>query len=168
MISAVFDACVLYPAPLRDFLLHLAEDEWIDSYWSEEIREEWIRSLLRNRPDLKRENLERTCREMDFHFPDSLVQGYKLIIPKFTLPDPDDRHVLAATIQAKAKYIVTFNLTDFPESVLLPYQVEAISPDNLIWSIIKSNAKEFRFFYKICGLNSGFFRYWGSCIPVWP
>ena len=106
MISTVFDACVLYPAPLRDFLLHLAEDELIDSYWSEEIREEWIRSLLRNRPDLKRENLERTCREMDFHFPDSLVQGYESIIPKFTLPDPDDRHVLAATILAKRSILL--------------------------------------------------------------
>jgi len=141
MISAIFDACVLYPAPLRDFLLHLAEDELIDSYWSEEIREEWIRSLLRNRPDLKRENLERTCREMDFHFPDSLVQGYKSIIPTLTLPDPNDRHVLAAAIFMKVKYIVTFNLTDFPPSALQPYQVEAISPDNFVMQVIKYNSK---------------------------
>ena len=121
MISAVYDACVLYSASLRDFLLSLVAPELVFPFWSEEIREEWIRSLLRNRPDLKRENLERTRREMDAHFPRSLVRGYESIIPMLTLPDPDDRHVLAAAIKAGAKYIVTFNLKHYPKTTLQAY-----------------------------------------------
>ena len=136
MISALFDACVLYSASLRDFLLRLSFDGLIFPFWSEKIQNEWIRNLLRNRPDLKRENLERTCREMDFHFPNSLVRGYEPILPTLQLPDPDDRHVLAAAIYAKAKYIVTFNLGDFPESALAFHQVEAIFPDDFVLRVI--------------------------------
>ena len=105
MISAVFDACVLYSAALRDFLLHLAEDEWIEPYWSNEIQEEWIRSLLRKRPKLRLENLVRTCWEMDRHFPNGLVRGHESITPTLTLPDPNDGHVLAVAIYVKAEYI---------------------------------------------------------------
>lgn len=137
MISAVFDACVLYPVLVRDFLLSLANDGLILPFWSEEIRNEWIRSLLRNRPDLKRKNLEQTRRNMDFHFPDSLVQTYESIVPALQLPDMNDRHVLAVAIHTKAEYIVTFNLRDFPKLVLQPHGIEAILPDELVLRLIR-------------------------------
>ena len=111
MNNVVYDACVLYSASLRDFLLRLATSKLVAPFWSEEIQNEWMNSLLEKRPDLKRENLERTCRNMNFHFPSGLVRGYELITPTLTLPDPNDRHVLAAAIHAKAKYIVTFNFS---------------------------------------------------------
>ena len=101
MISAVFDACVLYSTMLRGLLLRLAGAKLIHPLWSEEIQNEWTRSLLRNRPDLKRENLERTCQNMDFRFPNSLVRGYETITSTLALPDMNDRHVLAAAIYAK-------------------------------------------------------------------
>ena len=137
MISAVYDACVLYSASLRDFLLCLAEDKLITPFWSEQILDEWIRNLLQNRPDLKREKLERTCREMDFYFPNSLVQGYEFIIPTLTLPDSDDRPILAAAIHVQANYIVTFNLKDFPKKALQPFGIEAVSPDEFIVRLIR-------------------------------
>ena len=137
MIRAVCDACVLYSASLRDFLLRLAENELIFPFWSEEIHDEWTRSLLRNRSDLKQEKVERTRKKMDFHFPDSLVQGYEPIIPTLTLPDPDDRHVLAVAIRTKAEYIVTFNLDDFPKTILQPYGIEAVSPDEFVQQLIR-------------------------------
>jgi len=136
MINAVFDACVLYPGSLRDFLLRLAYDGLIVPFWSEEIRDEWFRSLLRNRPNLW-EKLERTRRKMDFHFPNSLVDGYETIIPMLQLPDPNDRHVLAVAIHAKAKYIVTFNLKHFPKPALEPYEIEAVSPDEIVLQVIQ-------------------------------
>ena len=105
MISAVLDACVLYSAALRDFLLRLAAADLVKPFWSEEIQNEWVRSLLRKRPDLKQENLERTRWEMNSYFPDSLIQGYESVIPTLQLPDLDDKHVLAVAIQTKAKYI---------------------------------------------------------------
>ena len=139
MISAVLDACVLFSASLRDILLRLAEDKLVDPFWSAEIRDEWIRSLLRKRPKLKREKLERTCREMDSFFPGSLVDGYESITPTLTLPDLNDRHVLAVAIRAKAEYIVTFNLSDFPEKDLQPYHIEALSPDDFIFRVIQKS-----------------------------
>lgn len=50
--TAIFDACVLYPAPLRDLLVHLALTDLFRAKWTEAIHEEWIRSVLENRPDL--------------------------------------------------------------------------------------------------------------------
>ena len=137
MINAVLDACVLYPAQLRDFLLRLAKAKLFHPFWSEEICDEWTRSLLQNRPDLKREKLERTRHTMNLQFPDSRVQGYESIMSTLQLPDPNDRHVLAVAIHTKAEYIVTFNLDDFPKSVLQLYDIEAVSPDEIVWQLIR-------------------------------
>jgi predicted nucleic acid-binding protein len=137
MISAVYDACVLYPAALRDFLLRLAYAGLVSPFWSEEIHDEWTRSLLRNRSDLSQEKLERTRRKMDTQFPNGLVQGYETIISTLTLPDQNDRHVLAVAIHAKVECIVTFNLNDFPKAVLQPYGIEAVSPDEFVLRLIQ-------------------------------
>ena len=143
MISAVLDACVLYSAAMRDFLLSLAEDRLFEPFWSEEIQNEWTRNLLQKRSKLMSEKLERTCRKMDFHFPNGLVRGYKSITPTLTLPDPKDRHVLAVAIHAKAEYIVTFNLRDFPKTALQPYGIQAVSPDEFVLRLIHDEPYHF-------------------------
>ena len=140
MIRAVLDACVLYSASLRDFMLRLAGAKVYHPRWSEEIQNEWTRNLLQNRPDLTREKLERTCREMDLHFPHGLVRGYDSILSALTLPDPNDRHVLAAAIHAKARIIVTFDLSDFPETALYHYGIEALSPDEFVLRLIQKRS----------------------------
>jgi len=137
MISAVFDACVLYSAALRGLLLRLASAGLVHPFWSEEIQNEWTRSLLRNRPDITWESLEQTCRKMDAHFPHGLVRGYESIIPALQLPDSDDRHVLAVAIQTKAEYIVTSDLNHFPNTILRFYNIEALSPDDFILRLIQ-------------------------------
>ena len=142
MIKAVYDACVLYSAPLRNILLCFAEEELVFPLWSEEIRDEWIRNLLRNRPDLTKEKLDRTHREKIRHFPSGLVRGYEAITPTLSLPDSNDRHVLAVAIHAKAEYIVTFNLDDFPKTILLPYGIEAISPDKFVLRLIQDYPRQ--------------------------
>jgi hypothetical protein len=38
---AVYDACVLYPAPLRDLLMHLALSGLYHARWTERIHREW-------------------------------------------------------------------------------------------------------------------------------
>jgi predicted nucleic acid-binding protein len=77
-----------------------------------------MRLALRNRPDLSRKQLERTRSLMNAHVRDALVDGHQSLIPALALPDPDDRHVLAAAIQCGADLIITFNLDDFPERAL--------------------------------------------------
>jgi predicted nucleic acid-binding protein len=135
MTRAVLDACVLYPATLRDFMLWLAYDDVFFPLWSEEIRNEWIRNLLQKRPELK-DKLERTRRVMNLHFPDSLVYGHESIMSKLQLPDSKDLHVLAAAIHAKAKYIITFDLAHFPNTILQNYNIEAVSPDEFVSLLI--------------------------------
>ena len=107
---AVFDACVLYPAPLRDLLLRLALTDLFRARWSAEIHDEWVRAVLARRPDLSPAILDRTRALMDGAVPDAVVTGHEGLIPTLTLPDPDDRHVLAAAIRCQAGVIVTFNL----------------------------------------------------------
>ncbi len=122
--SALFDASVLYSAPMRDLLMNLALTELFRARWTEAIHEEWIGSLLKNRSDLKRERLESTRDLMNAAVPDCLVKDYEDLIPGLILPDPDDRHVLAAAIRSRADVIVTTNLKDFPIHTLKRYGVE--------------------------------------------
>jgi hypothetical protein len=100
--------------------------------WSAHIHEEWKRNLLMNRPDLTREQLDRTSALMDGAIPDCLVTGHESLVPNLTLPDQDDRHVLAAAIRCNAAVIVTFNERDFPSDALKPYGIEAQHPDVFI------------------------------------
>ena len=73
----MLDANVLYPAPLRDYLLHLAGVELYKPKWTKAIQEEWVRNLLENRPDLKKENLVNTRDAMNAAFPDANIFNYE-------------------------------------------------------------------------------------------
>ena len=139
MLIAVYDACVFYPGSLRDLLLHLAHAKAVHARWSDDIHDEWIRSVLRNRPDLNREQLETTRQIMNEKFRFGRVKNYEHLIEKLQLPDPNDRHVLAAAIRAEADLIVTNNLRDFPRAILDSYNIEAISPDNFVCRLIQDN-----------------------------
>jgi predicted nucleic acid-binding protein len=134
--TALYDACVLYPAPLRDLLMRLALTDLFRAIWTDAIHEEWIRNVLRDRPDLTRAQLERTRDLMNAHVRDCLVTGYEDLIEAVTLPDPDDRHVLAAAIRGRADVIVTFNLGDFPTCILHHYGLEAQHPDQFVTHLL--------------------------------
>ncbi len=130
--TVVYDACVLYPAPLRDFLMWLALSGCFRARWSERIHDEWKRNLLRNRPDLTAAQLDRTSALMDRAIPDAVVTDFEKLIPGLVLPDPDDRHVLAAAIRCNASVIVTFNQRDFPDAPLHEFRIEAQHPEEFI------------------------------------
>jgi hypothetical protein len=89
-------------------------------------------SLTAESSRLSREKLERTRLLMDKHAPDALVTGYEDLIEGLQLPDPDDRHVLAAAIRGRADVIVTVNVRDFPADALALFQIEAQHPDEFI------------------------------------
>jgi hypothetical protein len=128
----VYDACVLYPAPLRDLLLRIAHTGLVRARFSEQILDECFRAIRENRPDLDARALDRTRALMVKAIPDCLVVGHEALIDGLSLPDPDDRHVLAAAIRAGAQTIVTSNLDDFPAAALEPYHVEAQHPDDFV------------------------------------
>lgn len=135
----VLDACVLYPAPIRDLLLNLADFYLFIPKWTNEIQKEWTRSLLANRPDLTEVQLIRTVKAMNEAFPESNIQDYEHLIPSIHLPDPDDRHVLAAAIYSDASMIITANLADFPDSYLSQLGIQAQHPDYFISNLIDKN-----------------------------
>ncbi len=135
MLVAVLDACVLYPPSLRDLFMRLASALVYQPRWTEEIHAEWMRNVLEDHPQLTPAQLERTRRLMDRISDESLVTDYEAYLPALSLPDPDDRHVLAAALQAKAGVIVTFNLSDFPKATLAPFGVRALHPDEYLTAL---------------------------------
>lgn len=134
--TVIFDACVLYPAPVRDLLLQLACTGLFRARWSDAIHDEWIRNVLKNRPDINACTLDKTRQAMNRAVPDCLVTGYEPLIAGITLPDENDRHVLAAAIRGRADAIVTYNLADFPQDALALHGVEAQHPDEFISLLI--------------------------------
>lgn len=133
--TAIFDACVLFPAPIRDLLIQLATTRIFRARWTDRIHEEWIGAVLEKRKDLTREQLERTRILMDKAVPDCLVTGYEVLEQSVDLPDPNDRHVVAAAIRGQATLIVTSNLKDFSAAELARWDIEAQHPDEFIRNV---------------------------------
>ena len=104
--------------------------------WTETIHDEWIRNVLKDNPRLSAERLARTRTLMNEAVRDCLVTGHEDLIASLPLPDPDDRHVLAAAIRAGAAVIVTFNLKDFPPETLARFDIEAQHPDDFVVSLL--------------------------------
>jgi hypothetical protein len=142
--TVLLDACVLYPLAMTDALMSLATAGFFAAKWTTKIEEEWIRAIERQRPDLvgrlgvRRDSMRDAV--ADWEVPES---AWLQLIHGLELPDPDDRHVLAAAIAGHADCIVTANLQDFPASVLSEFGLEAIDPDTFIlnqWDLDPVNA----------------------------
>lgn len=129
--TAVLDANVLYPNLLRDILLSLAADGLYHARWTARINEEWSRNLVADRPDIA-PKIGLLLEQVNRAVPDCLIEGYEYVIDRLDLPDPDDRHVLAAAIVGHADAIVTANLKDFPVETLETHGVEVQHPDDFI------------------------------------
>lgn len=119
--------------------MRLAVHDLIHAKWTEKIHEEWMTAVLRERPDLTRAQLERTRNLMNQHAGDCLVANYEQHIETLALPDPDDRHVVAAAIECEADAVVTWNLSDFPQSTLHALGLEIWTPDQLLVRIFNSD-----------------------------
>ena len=130
--TVVYDANVLFPAPLRDLLVRIALTGVIRARWTNEILDECFSNILDQRPDLDEARLQRTRDLMNSAVRDVLVTGYESLVEGLALPDRGDRHVLAAAIRCGAQVIVTFNLRDFPAEFLEPYSIEAKHPDAFV------------------------------------
>lgn len=139
---AVLDASVLFSAPLRDILMRLAGRQIFTPRWTEMIHREWIEAVLSRRPDITREQLNRTRFLMDQFVLDAIVTDYERLIPSLNLPDADDRHVLAAAIKGQANTIVTLNLKDFPADTLQAYNTLAQHPDDFICRLLEVDQAE--------------------------
>ena len=117
---------------MRDLLLELAVSDLFRAQWSDAVHDEWIGALRRRRPDIPAARLTRTRRLMNAHVRDALISGFEDLVLNIQLPDPDDRHVVAAAIHGGANVILTANLKDFPHSALSPHGLSAEHPDTFL------------------------------------
>ncbi|MFW3113802.1 hypothetical protein MHAE_08513 [Mycobacterium haemophilum DSM 44634] len=122
---------------LRDVLIRVARMGLNRARWSELILDEVFDAIREKRPDLDPAKLTRTRALMCAAVPDCLIDSTAVnaLVPSLTLPDPDDRHVLAAAILAGAQVIVTTNLKDFPSGELEKFSIEAKHPDAFLQDI---------------------------------
>lgn len=138
---AVYDACVLYPFHLRNVLIQCAFDGLVAARWTDDIHAEWIRNLAANSPGTPVARFETTRDMMKAVLPDANVANHRSLIPSLSLPDPDDRHVLAAAIAGGAETIVTWNLKDFPAPQIAPHGIAAVSPDAFLSALHRAYPK---------------------------
>ena len=127
----IIDANLLYPFHLRNLLVQLGVDAVIAPRWTARIHAEWIGNLVAagRAPE---ERLLLTLDLMNGALPEADVQGWEARMDGLTLPDPDDRHVLAAALVSGARTILTLNLRDYPALALAPYGVVASHPDDFL------------------------------------
>jgi hypothetical protein len=127
--TVALDACALVPIVLADTLLRLAERGLYRPLWSERILAEAQGAILAIHPGIDAGTVTRRFNDMEAAFDDT---GWQDLEGTISLPDPDDRHVVAAAIRGGAQAIVTSNLADFPPDALAAFDLEAVHPDDFL------------------------------------
>lgn len=135
--TCVLDTNVIHPVDVRDLLFWFAYYELFTPKWSNHIFDEWKSLILRK--GVSEIEANKRIEKAQLAFPDGLVTNYESLIEGLELPDPKDRHVLAAAIKTNANIIVTNNLKDFPEEYLATFSLKAKSADDFITDIIDLN-----------------------------
>ena len=135
--TVVTDACVLVPPLVRNLLLSLAEAQLYRLRWSGRILDEFergfVRDVLRNNHDDPEGAARRARGGMERAFPEAMVAGHEHLEAALQgIPDPDDRHVVAAALHAGAAQIITNNLRDFPAEVMEQLQIDVRTADDFI------------------------------------
>jgi predicted nucleic acid-binding protein len=131
--TVLLDANVLYSVAISDALMEVAATGVYAAKWSKAIDDEWVRNLAKNKKraeadfHTRRDSMHDAC--PDWEVPE---EGWRLIEPCLSLPDVNDRHVLAAAVAGHADSIVTINIKDFPSSILDPLGITALHPDEFL------------------------------------
>lgn len=136
----MLDACVLYPASLRDTLLRLAEVEMYDVRWSQRIVDEAVDNLVAD-GRMNRAQARHLMSCMSEAFEDALValEAVERVEPSM-INDPKDRHVLAAAVVSAAQHVITSNLDDFPGDATQPHGIEPVHPDAFLLAMLDLDA----------------------------
>ena len=124
--TVVLDACVLVPVSLADTLLRIAEKGLYRPLWSDRILAEAREAIEEIHPGI---SVDKRFADMRDAFGDALVTGWEGLQAGISLPDADDRHVVAAGVKGGAQAIVTANVNDFPDAALGPLGLQAVHPD---------------------------------------
>ncbi len=139
----ILDACVLFPAPLRDFLMHLCVLDVFQARWTNEIHAEWIRNVLKIRPDLTERQLKRTRDLMNRHVRDCLVGDYQFLIDKLSLPD-EVRPVIYSEVNKNFKIEVSSRLgSNYPDEGKPIIVLKEVGVRNFLYMLILPDDEPF-------------------------
>lgn len=127
----LIDACVLFPTIPRLLLLGCADEGLIVPIWSARILEEWRRAVLRVHPE-QAAIVQGEIALVQTTYPEAAVELDPTLEAGLSLPDENDRHVLAAAIAGGAETLVTRNLRDFPRRTLARHGVMPRAPDSVL------------------------------------
>lgn len=130
--AVVLDAWVLVPIALADTLLRRSERDLYRPLWSARIVAEATDAIVDIHPEIPPERVRARFAAMDDAFEDACVEGWETLEHTVTLPDVDDRHVVAAALGGRADAIVTANVGDYPTRVLGPLDIEVVHPDDFL------------------------------------
>ena len=135
--TCVLDTNVIYPIDIRDILLWFAYLDLYTPKWSKHIFDEWISVMEKKGVD--KEEITKRTQNVNYAFPDAMVENYEPLIDGLELPDIEDRHVLAAAIKTNANIIVTNNLKHFPEDYIQSFGLSAKNADDFLTDTIDLN-----------------------------
>lgn len=131
------DANILVDVQLRDFFLSADEAKLIDVRWSRKVLDETERALV-VRLQLSPTNARRAINFMTVAFPEGEVRGFAPLEGEVVLPDPDDRHVLAAAVHGECELLVTNNVRDFPDDAVLPHDLDVMDANEaILWLVAR-------------------------------
>lgn len=129
------DACVLVPTVMREMLIGAARRGAFDPVWSARILEEWARAA-RRLPEGSEAIARAEIAALRREWPAAETEFDEADLAGLALPDPDDRHVLAAAVAGGAGTLVTLNLRDFPGRTLARHGVLARHPDGFLLDFV--------------------------------
>lgn len=141
MLSVFLDANVIYSITLTDVLLTLADHDLFLPLWTPNVLQEAQEAASRTLPDAAQQAFRKRLIMMDQAFPESSIHVEESEWSQFDLPDPDDRHVLAAAAQGQANALATRNIKDFPQKLLDSCSIQVITPDDLLCVLLRRNRK---------------------------
>lgn len=147
------DANVLFSRVLRDYLLYAADRELITILWSDPILEEMTRHLVGKVDGFTAAQGERLVGAMNRAYPGALVEittASTARVAALTLPDEDDRHVLAAAVAGDAEVVCTANLKDFPVASVGELGLEVRHPDEVLARLVRRRPAEMLAVHRVC------------------
>lgn len=130
-LRVTLDACIIFRLALCDTLLHVSRPLKFNPIWSQRILEEVFNTSRRNLDPQRIQGLNNRVADMNWSFANAVFEAPTELESqlKLSIPDPDDAHVIATAKASESRFIVTQNLRDYPEHVLSPLGIKALSFD---------------------------------------
>lgn len=139
--TVLLDANVLMSRVQRDYFLYAASEGVVDVKWSPDILREMNRNLVAKR-DVPQQGADKLENLLSEHFPGAKTEPRAEHFAAFAdvaMPDPDDRHVLAAAVASDASVLCTNNVKDFPDPAMDRVGIARQQPDAVLDRLIRDH-----------------------------